>query len=309
MEQTDNKSVVRNVVLGTLLAVILSRFTIASLFMTLPILLACSRIRNTSKAMVPFGALLLVVIGWTLVENRVIIGTDLQPVLLVGLYPPVAATIGSAVWLASREKSSSLLRRFFWASIPVFVLGLALSLYFASDASLPIRAALTESIMYFFPAESIGMDISEIAKASVDMLMLFYAPLGIVVLGIPVLISDVSLHKFDEAWQVDFANMKFPDSYVWMFFASWAFALVSNLASLPSWLVALAWNAALSVGFLYAVVGASILVSMARRKSPAISAGRIVFTLVLLCFIPVLNVVVLIGLPVLGVLETWVNFR
>lgn len=308
MEQTD-RTVLRNVILGTVLAVILSRFTIASLFMTLPILMACSRIRETSKAMAPFGVLLLVLVGWTLVENRVILGTELQPVLLVGLYPPVAATIGSAVWLATRDRSGSLLRRFFWACIPVFVLGLALSVYFASDASAVVRTALTESVLYFFPAESLGVDLSAIAKASVDMLMLFYAPLGIVVLGIPVLISELSLHKFDERWQFDFANMKFPDSYVWVFFASWALALLFNLVSVPSWMLAVAWNTALAMGILYAVVGVSILVAFARRRTAAISAGRIVFTLILFCFLPLLNVVVLIGLPILGVLETWFNFR
>jgi hypothetical protein len=60
---------------------------------------------------------------------------------------------------------------------------------------------------------------------------------------------------------------------------------------------------------LYIVVGVSILVAFARRRTAAITAGRIVFTVVLLCFLPIVNAVVLVGLPLLGVLETWIAFR
>ena len=118
------------------------------------------------------------------------------------------------------------------------------------------------------------------------------------------------MNRFDEDWQYDFANMKLPDPYVWVFFASWAVALVSNwVEAVPTWILILGWNVALTMTVLYMVVGVSILVAFARRRTAAITAGRIVFTVVLLSFIPVLNVIMFIGLPVLGILETWIAFR
>ena len=104
--------------------------------------------------------------------------------------------------------------------------------------------------------------------------------------------------------------MKLPDSYVWVFFASWAVALVSNwVQAIPVWVLVLGWNLALTMTVLYLVVGVSILVAFARRRTAAITAGRIVFTVVLLCFIPIVNAILFIGLPILGVLETWIAFR
>ena len=124
------------------------------------------------------------------------------------------------------------------------------------------------------------------------------------------MIADVNVNRFDEDWQYDFANMKLPDQYVWVFFASWVVALVSNwVDAIPVWILVIAWNLALTMTVLYLVVGVSILVAFARRRTAAITAGRIVFMVVLLCLIPVVNVIVLIGLPVLAVLETWIAFR
>ena len=136
------------------------------------------------------------------------------------------------------------------------------------------------------------------------------APMGLVMLALPVVIADVNVNRFNEDWQYDFANMKLPDQYVWVFFGSWATALVCNLVkSIPMWAMAVCWNMALAMTVLYMVVGVSILVAFARRRTAAITAGRIVFTVVLLCFIPFVNAVVMIGLPILGVLETWIAFR
>lgn len=311
MEQTD-KIALRNVILAVVFAVALSRLSIASLVMTVPVLFACYQWRDTSKALVPFGILLLVVTVWTLVQNRMVFGTEYQGLLAAGLFPPVAAIIGSAVWLYVRDRSSSLLRKLFWACMPVYVISIALAMYFASSASESVRSILAESVLYYFPEEvlsSLSVDIAAIARTSVDMLAMVYAPMGVILVGLPVMICDTSIHKYDDQWQNDFANMKFPDSYVWVFLSTLALMLLCRWVGFPVWVKALIVNTALFMGLLYFVVGASILLALARKKSPAIRAGRIMFTLVLMCFIPGLNALVLVGLPILGVLETWVNFR
>lgn len=310
MEQTEDRAAVRNLILGVLLGVILSRFSLGSVFMTVPVLLACPKTRRALYRVLAFAAMLLAVVVWTVIENRKILGTEYWPVLLVSLYLPVSSITGSAVWAVGADYSSSSIRKFFWACIPVFAMGLAMSLYFASDASQTVRVALAEGMLYYFPAEYLNVDITSLINMVIDLMMLFFAPLGIVLLALPVVTADINVNRYDEQWQYDFANMKLPDPYVWVFFASWAASLLCYLVkSVPMWAVAVCWNVALTVSVLYGIVGLSIVVAFARRRTAALTVGRIVILLILVCFIPFLNLVVIAGLILLGVLETWFRFR
>ncbi len=309
MEQADRRAIL-NLVLGTVLGVILSRFTFGSIFMTVPILLACRAVRQKGAKLASFALMLVAVLALTIIQNRVILPTEYWPVLLVGLYLPVGSILGAAVWTFSAERSGSLMRRFFWACIPVFVLGLLLSIYFALDASLVVRTAMVESVVSYFPSDALGVDITSLAQVIVNSMMLVFTPIGMVFLALPIVISDINLNRYDEQWQYDFANMKLPDPYIWVFFASWALALISNfVTAMPAWMVAISWNCALSLTCLYFVVGVSIVMAFARKRTAAVTAGRIVLLVVLLCILPMLNMITFAGLSILGILETWIRFR
>ena len=309
MEQAD-RAALRNLVLGVLLGIVLSRFSIGSVFMTVPVLLACPSVRKASARLLAFAAMALGTVIWTLIQNRAILGTEYWPVILVGLYIPLALVAGSAVWTIGAAYSRSSMRKFFWACIPVFVMGMVLSLYFASESSSVVRGALADSILYYFPADSLSVDIASMVKTVIDAMTLLFAPAGLIMLAIPVVISDISLNRYDEDWQYDFANMKLPDFYVWILFAAWGLALLANLVSaIPLWAAALVWNLAASLSVLYMVVGVSILVAFARRRTAVMTAGRIVLTVALLMLIPFVNMVVFFGLVLLGVIETWARFR
>lgn len=309
MEQSD-RVVVRNLILSVLLGVVLSRFSLGAIVMTVPLLLVCPRIRQPFVKIAAFFAIFAGTAIWTLVQNRVLLGTEYWPFLLVNLYLPACLTAGSAVWAVGGNYSSSSMRKFYWASIPVFVIGTALSLYFASGSSQNVRLALADSVLYLFPPDVLSVDLSPAVNAIVDSMMLFFAPIALLMLAIPVVVTDINLNRYDEQWQYDFANMKLPDGFVWILFGSWAAALVCRLASgIPLWVMALSWNLALSLTVLYFIVGVSILVAFARRRTAAITAGRIVFAVAIACLIPFLNLIVIFGLPLLGVLETWIDFR
>ena len=310
MEQYEDRTAIRNLIFGVVLGVILSRFSLGSIFMTVPVLLVCPRIRKAQIRVASFASLLLAVVVWSLIESRQILGTEYWPVVLVSLYLPVSSTVGAAVWAIGADYSRSSIRKFFWACIPVFLLGLALSIYFASDASAHVRTALAESMLYYFPSDYLNVDFSSVLYAVVDLMMLFFAPLGVLLLTFPIVTADVNVNRYNEDWQYDFANMKLPDPYVWVFFASWAASLISYIvSSVPTWILAICWNVALTMSVLYAVVGVSILVAFARRRTAAVTVGRLVILVVLVCFIPFVNLIVILGLVLLGVLETWFRFR
>ena len=309
MEQTD-RTAIRNLIFATLLGVILSRFAIGSLVMTVPLLLVCPKIRNTGIKVLSYAAMLLGVGIWTVIQLRTLIGTEYWPVMIVSLYMPASTIIGCAVWSVGGDYSRSSMRKFFWACIPVFVIGMAMAFYFASDSSSAIRTELANEIISMFPEDYLSIDFGSMVQTVVNMMVLFFAPVSVLTLALPIVIADVNVNRFNEDWQYDFANMKLPDPYVWVLFVSWAIALASNwIEAIPVWVLVISWNLALTMTVMYMVVGVSILVAFARRRTAAITAGRIVFIVVLLCCMPILNVILILGLSILGVLETWIAFR
>ena len=309
MEQND-KVLIRNLVIATVMGILISRLSIGSMFMTVPLLIACYHESNLKRMVTSFVVLLVTVVAWTVIEGRSLLGTEYWAYLIVGLLVSATTIVGSAVWAGSKNLSSSLMRRLFWACIPAFVLGLGTSLFFTTEAATSTKQLMTATILYLFPSEQLGFDISSTVSMVVEMAKLYYAPVCILSLCIPVVISDCLSHKYDEQWQFDFANMKFPDSYVWVFLASFILVLLCNfIKTMPEVIMAIAWNLSMSMAILYGVAGLSILVSFARRRSTAITVGRIVATMFLFCLIPGLNAIVLLGLPILGVLETWIKFR
>lgn len=308
--EREDRAAIRNLILAVVLGVILSGFTLGNLLMTVPILMVCPKIKRTSVKMSAFAAVLLGAAVWTVIQNRSLLGTEYWPVLFVGVYMPAVQVTGSAAWTAGSAYSRAAMRRLFWASIPVFVIGAALSVYFSVPASENVRNAFAETILYLFPSDSLSVDVSSVVHSAVNSMMRFFAPGGVLMLCIPIVISDISLYKYDEDWQYDFANMKLPEQFVWLFFASWAIALVCHLVSaVPAWITALSWNLALTLTVLYLTAGVSIAYAFVRKRTAVITAGRVVFLIVFLCLIPGINMIVLPALPLLGVLETWVRLR
>jgi hypothetical protein len=70
-----------------------------------------------------------------------------------------------------------------------------------------------------------------------------------------------------------------------------------------------AWNAALACSLLYMVQGMAILASLVRKRNPGANVSHIFFLAFLLVMLPGVNVVFVLGLPLLGVSETWIGYR
>jgi hypothetical protein len=69
------------------------------------------------------------------------------------------------------------------------------------------------------------------------------------------------------------------------------------------------WNVALATTLLYMVQGVSIVAMFFRRKNPNVTATRVFVLALISAFLPGINLVIWIALPLLGVAETWINFR
>jgi len=104
-------------------------------------------------------------------------------------------------------------------------------------------------------------------------------------------------------------DFRLPDVFVWALVGSSGAALVS-LAGNAGVFEHLAWNALFTALFLYGAQGLGILWSLLDRFEIArgirIGVG---VALAILVLVPGANILVLLGLPGLGVAETWIHFR
>ncbi len=310
MEQGYKKSVWKELVFVTVVGILFSRFSIGSVIMTVPLLMVTPKVKKLWQTLLAFAVVLVGTVVWSVIDFKDVINAGYGSVLVVSLFLPVCTVIGSATWTAVSRKSRAGLRKFFLTCIPVVVMSLALSIWFSSDNATATKEILKQSMLAIFSEESLGYNFESVIDLAMSFLSISFLPMGMMIVGVPVLISELMMYRYDEAWQYDFAFMKLPDPFIWGFFGFWVLALTSSLVStIPMAIYCVAWNVALGVSVLYAIQGLSILVARFRRTSAYFSVGKIVGLVLLLCLLPGINLVCLVGLPVLGVLETWFRFR
>ena len=310
MQQGTGKGVWKELVLVTIVGILFSRFSLGSVLMTIPLLLVVPRVRKLWQAMLAFAVVLIGTVLWSVLDNKEVIAAGYGSVLLISLFLPVCTIIGTTAWTVSSRNSRAGLRKFFYSILPVVVLGLALAIWFSTDYATTAKEILKNSLLYAFPEDTLGVNIESIVDLALSFLNVSFVPMGMVVVAIPVLISELMMYRYDEAWQYDFACMKLPDPFIWLFFGFWVLALTSSLVTaIPMMIYCIAWNVALALTVLYSVQGLSILVARFRRTTAFMSVGKVVTLVILLCFIPGLNLVCIVGLPILGLLETWFRFR
>ena len=310
MQQGTNKSVWKELVLVTVVGILFSRFSLGSVLMTIPLLVVVPNVKKLWQALLAFAVMLVGTVTWTVIDNLEVIKAGYGSVLAITLFLPVCTICGATAWAIVSRKSRAGLRKFFYACAPAVVLGLALAVWFSTDYAASTKEILKGSLLYAFPEDTLGVNIESIVDLMMSFLNVSFVPMGMAVVAIPVLISDLIMYRYDEAWQYDFACMKLPDPFIWAFFGFWALALASSLvSSIPMLVYCISWNVAFAITVLYAVQGLSILVALFRRRTAFMSVGRVVGFALLLCLIPGLNLIGLVGLPVLGLLETWLRFR
>lgn len=104
-------------------------------------------------------------------------------------------------------------------------------------------------------------------------------------------------------------DARVPDPMVWFVIAGLAGVLLAWLAGLAA-LEPLAWNIMLVAAFTYGVQGIGLIQHLLRRRGLSERSERWVLTLSLVAlFLPGINVLAAIGIPLLGMSEIWIDFK
>lgn len=104
-------------------------------------------------------------------------------------------------------------------------------------------------------------------------------------------------------------TFRVPDPFIWPLIACGGGVLIGFLTDVGV-LRYLFWNGAFIMLFLYGLQGLGILQFLCiRRQVPASLRLLAVFVICLMLFVPRVNLLVYLGIPILGVSEIWIRYR
>lgn len=322
---------VRDSLLMVVASLLLYRLTFTNVLYTIPLLLLAPRFEDRKMAMLPVAAVFLLVVGGELFAARKALGFATTPLILtIGLFIPVVLLVAAAVWIWLREARS--LVRYLASCAFMVVAGIGLAVWLQSGSEIvrkveelysstfrtlfstflpmtPASVATEGAVQATAETTVLGFDADVLFALCVRVVYHSFVPMCMALIGVSALISECVLHRQDAAWQQRVANWRLPENAIWVFLGAWTLVLVNMLFTLPASVSAFSLNLALSVSLLYLVQGLAILIFLVRKRNPLFTVARAVVFVMLCMLLPGLNVLVVLALPLLGALETWITLR
>ncbi len=295
--------------LSALSSILLSRLSFGAIFFPIPVLLASYRIEDTRRAIGLQVLTYAVIMGWELVPMIPYFNGETATMLVMSLMFKLMACTVAALFTALRNYTRSMLRKLVICSVPVMVMGAAFVIWFTSgsgNASMDLMIKTYEAVI---PTDLLKISANDFARALVSVVTYGMVPLGMICGALPVFFAEMSANRFNAEWQEEFALMKMPGHFVWLFFGFWGLFAVSVLLQLPVAFSAVGFNLAMAMSMHYMLNGLSVLLALIRIKLPAFSAGTIIYLFFFASLIVGLDMVMWGVLTITGVLETWIRFR
>ena len=137
------------------------------------------------------------------------------------------------------------------------------------------------------------------------------AAMYFLILLVTVRISELLVSRIKRQTPLMLVDFSVPNVLLWPMLLAAVGMLVDifNLLEL-GFAVPVVWNAGLILLFIYGLQGLGIIRAVFRRfKLPQSLRMMFEFILIMMLLMPGINYIVIIGLPVLGISETWINLR
>ena len=158
-------------------------------------------------------------------------------------------------------------------------------------------------------AEGALPETAQLIDLILGILLRNYVFMYFLMLGGSIWIGRSFAARMSGGVRTGFRNLRVSDRMVWALLVPWAFVLLDLKVSIGAAGYA-AWNVGMVLLLLYGLQGVGILQTLLDRKR--VSRGirlMLVLVLGLMLFWPGVNLLVIIGLPGLGVSELWIHYR
>jgi len=285
-------------------SVILSRIALGSIFFIIPILLFYSFLKNRDATLGLLGIDFVALVLFAVLDLK---GQYNLSFFVVGLYFPLCLISGTALWILFDRKGLFPLWRFVFSTSSVLIISIVS--YFILGTNTDSQVAIKEIFTSMFNFEQIGLDPDMMFEIMVDLIKKCFFAMSVFLLGFNIFAAQAISNKNNYEWSHNVGKFKIDNDLIFYFLGFWLVVVFGTFIDLPDWLDVTVWNAALAIGIIYGFQGFAVIASYFMKKDPYFPLGKLIWTLILFGVLPGLNFVIVFGLPVLGVLGTWIKFK
>lgn len=310
----------RNAFVAVAVSYILSRLMLGNFLFTIPLMVLSPSLPSRRKALLPVAAVTLLILVTELLRSRPALDDPAGRILLlIGLFIPIVLLVASAVWIVLGSQRTIV------RYLASCLFGVAVSMVMVFWFSRPDEnLARVDSAMYETFRLVLGQvgtngqnssafsteELKGLYRMAVMAIGAFLAPLTMALVGLTSFVAMSYQARYDRTFSERVSHWQVPGLNLWVFLGSWSVVLLLMFLDASYVYRALALQVALGSSVLYAVGGMAIIVHFVLRKGIAVNTGKLIVTVFLLAFlVPGVNILVVFVLPLLGVTETWIEYR
>lgn len=314
----------RDAVIAVALAVIFSQFGLLMFFLTVPLYTLYYR-KGFSDLLISSGAVMLLLLIFAIWKTRLVTDADLRRALIViEMIIPVLLMLGLFFVIDVIPVLSGYRRlfRMLFATMAAMLVFVPVYLFLKENQVFADAVtAQLNAVAGVFTAEEAGTYETEVLKSYlgeeglIGYMKNFYrrsaGAIYFLILLITSRAADLVGFRFGRRDILRLVDFKVPEILLWPMLLT-AVAILVEVFELTGlgFMSPIVWNAGLILLFLYGLQGLAILRSLfIRFHVPSGLRLMTEFILIMILVMPGINLVVIIGLPVLGISETWVNLR
>ncbi|MGD1822407.1 MAG: hypothetical protein ACPKM0_06545 [Pleomorphochaeta sp.] len=307
-----------SIYIATVMSAVFYLIGFTSFLLVLPLLYYYFRSKEREKTLYALAILLVFVLAVELVPLRdQLSDKSVLGILSIGLFLPVVLIGCSIVWILLDEYR--LLVRYVSSSAIVALMMVIIGIWFKTDSemALAVDEAIVDALNTILNQDTqqtslvLGVPIDELFSTMRLVVFSMLLPLGAGCFGFNAFFAlSTPTYVGDESFDDKVMNWKLPEIFMWLFLISLVLLLLGVFIDFPIGLSLVVINIALYLALLFSIQALSILLYRRRIKGYHTRAARVFgLALFLIILFQGLNIVAVVGLPIIGVSETWFTYR
>ena len=305
------------IVLVTALSYLLYRIGIGEPFFLIPLLIFAGR-RGNDVGLIPLTVMIIAtgISTWHSGNFIETFGSSVGLMLFsLQMYIPLSLLAAGIIWTLSRKVNWQ--KRLALSMVPSVLLCLIYFLLLERDPAL-LEGVRSQYENVFEGMLSLIVDLEAVGPAFVETFneIFFLTLLSIVLPTILLLIcvnfylSERSLHSREIGFEDSMSHLELKGWMIWILLGSWALVLMDRFVSLPYAVTVALFNVAVCMVIVYAVQGFSVVLYRLRSKGRNVTSfGMFMFLAAVSLMMPGLNFIVILGLPIIGAIESFFELR
>ena len=223
--------------------------------------------------------------------------------VFISQYIPLSLSAAGIIWMKTGG-SGRLIPRLSACMAPSALLAVIAVVYSAfGDAFAQLAGPLLDAMLP-------GVEVSALTALFLIAFASLMLPAVLCGVCASCFVYEAALHSREGGWDDMVSAYDYPPDYIWGLIASMAAVLILHLVSAPLQLEIAVLNIAGIWGIFYAIQGFTVIAYRLRRRNRAVRTTTILSVLILLFFVfPGINIILLLGLPLLGALECFFDLK